>query len=68
MLKKVKQFKKQGVKQVALKVNADDLKGPCGMKTVFVSASPVLVSEVQKFYQKLKDTLVTHLEKGAVET
>jgi hypothetical protein len=33
------------------------------MKTVFISASPVLVNEVSRFYRKLKDSLIEHLEK-----
>lgn len=33
------------------------------MKTVFLSASPVLVNEVSRFYKRLKDGLIDHLEK-----
>jgi len=33
------------------------------MKTVFISASPVLVNEVSRFYKKLKESLIEHLEK-----
>ncbi len=33
------------------------------MKTVFLSASPVLVNEVSRFYKRLKDSLIDHLEK-----
>jgi hypothetical protein len=32
------------------------------MKTVFISASPVLVNEVQRYYFKLKESLVKHLK------
>jgi hypothetical protein len=33
------------------------------MKTVFLSASPVLVNEVSRFYKRLKESLINHLEK-----
>ena len=33
------------------------------MKTVFISASPVLVNEVSRFYKKLKESLIEYLEK-----
>lgn len=33
------------------------------MKTIFISASPVLVNEVRRFYHKLKDALINHLLK-----
>ena len=33
-----------------VKLEATDLMKPCGMKTVFISASPVLVNEVSRFY------------------
>ena len=33
------------------------------MKTVFLSASPVLVNEVSRFYKRLKDSLIDYLEK-----
>ena len=32
------------------------------MKTVFISASPVLTNEVNRYYNLLKDTLIKHLE------
>jgi len=32
------------------------------MKTVFLSASPVLVNEVSRFYTRLKDSLIKYLE------
>ena len=32
------------------------------MKSVFISASPVLVNEVQRFYNRLKDALIIHLQ------
>lgn len=31
------------------------------MKTVFISASPVLVNEVSRFYARLKEALISHL-------
>jgi hypothetical protein len=31
------------------------------MKTVFISASPVLVNEVSRFYKRLKESLIDHL-------
>ena len=33
------------------------------MKTVFISASPVLVNEVSRFYKNLKNALIAHLIK-----
>lgn len=33
------------------------------MKTVFISASPVLVNEVSRFYKKLKESLIEYLDK-----
>ena len=35
----------------------------CGMKTVFISASPVLVNEVSRFYHRLKEALIISLKK-----
>ena len=34
-----------------------------GLQTVFVSVSPVLVNEVSRFYHRLKDAVVAHLQK-----
>lgn len=53
----------KGIKGPKLKMtlSADDLMKPCNMKTVFISASPVLVNEVARFYERLKDTLISHL-------
>jgi hypothetical protein len=33
------------------------------MKTVFISASPVLVNEVNKYYENLKEALIAYLKK-----
>jgi len=33
------------------------------MKTVFISASPVLVNEVQRYYFQLKEALIDYLSK-----
>jgi len=46
-----------------VKLEAADLMKPCGMKTVFISASPVLVNEVSRFYRQLKDALIATLQK-----
>ena len=45
-----------------LTLTSDDLRQPCAMKTVFLSASPVLVNEVSRFYKRLKDSLIDYLE------
>lgn len=33
------------------------------MKTVFISASPVLVNEVNRFYTQLRESIINHLKK-----
>jgi len=61
--KQNKLIREQGKgKLIKIRLTADDLRKPCKMKTVFVSASPVLVNEVSRFYQRLKDALIEHLE------
>lgn len=45
-----------------LTLTSEDLRQPCAMKTVFISASPVLVNEVSRFYTRLKDSLIKYLE------
>jgi hypothetical protein len=51
-----------GQKTVKMHLTSKDLMKPCNMKTVFISASPVLVNEVSRFYHKLKDSLISHLK------
>ncbi len=48
---------------VKITLTSDDLTKPIHMKTVFISASPVLVNEVSRFYHKLKEALVSHLKR-----
>jgi hypothetical protein len=47
---------------IKITLSSEDLMKPCNMKTVFISASPVLVNEVSRFYYRLKDALVNHLK------
>lgn len=56
---------KKGTATGPVKVNltSEDLVKPFHMKTVFISASPVLVNEVSRFYHKLKEALILHLKK-----
>jgi hypothetical protein len=42
-------------------LTSEDLKKPVKMKTVFISASPVLVNEVSRFYARLKEALINDL-------
>lgn len=44
-----------------LRLHSSDLQKACGMKTVFISASPVLVNEVSRFYTRLKEALILTL-------
>jgi len=53
---------------INVKLEAKDFEKSANMKSVFLSASPVLVNEVSRFYQTLKDSLVKFLrEKEARE-
>jgi flagellar basal body-associated protein FliL len=38
------------------------------MKTVFISASPVLVNEVNRFYTHLRDSIINHLKQKELES
>ena len=38
------------IKNIKISLTSDDFTKPCNMKTVFISASPVLVNEVSRFY------------------
>jgi hypothetical protein len=38
------------------------------MKTVFISASPVLVNEVNRFYTQLRQSIINHLKQKELET
>jgi hypothetical protein len=48
LLKKASKIK--GIKNIKISLTSDDFTKPCNMKTVFISASPVLVNEVSRFY------------------
>ncbi len=50
--------KNAGAGPVKINLTSSDLLKPIHMKTVFISASPVLVNEVSRFYYKLKEALV----------
>ena len=43
-------------------MEADDFLPASNMKTVFISASPVLINEVNKYYETLKNSLITYLK------
>jgi len=38
------------------------------MRTVFISASPVLVNEVNRFYTQLRQSIINHLKLKELET
>jgi len=61
ILKKIQVDKLERPSVIKLKLTSEDLMQPCNMKTVFVSASPVLVNEVSRFYSKLKDGIIAYL-------
>ena len=61
-LLKAKLGQYSSLKDHKLKLTSQDLQQPIGMKSVFISASPVLVNEVQRFYHRLKDALIIHLQ------
>jgi hypothetical protein len=44
-------------------LEAIDFETPSNMKTVFISASPVLVNEVNRYYITLRDALIAYLKK-----
>jgi hypothetical protein len=50
--------KSEATGPVKVNLTSDDLIKPFYMKTVFISASPVLVNEVSRFYHKLKEALI----------
>ena len=41
----------------------EDLGMSCGLHMVFVTASPVLTTEVKRFYESLKDRVAEELKK-----
>lgn len=63
LLKKRELIRLKNSEHGQIKVTSADLLEPVGMKSVFLSASPVLVNEVQRFYNRLKDALYFHLLK-----
>jgi len=42
-------------------IESKDLEKETGMKMVFITASPVLTTEVKRFYGSIKAKLVLHL-------
>jgi len=44
-----------------VKIRAMDLKKDSCLRYVFVTASPVLTSEVKRFYSGIKEALINHL-------
>jgi len=43
-------------------IESGDLEKDTGMKMVFITASPVLTTEVKRFYGSIKAKLVLHLK------
>lgn len=43
-------------------LTAEDMLANTNVRYVFVTASPVLSSEVSRFYTNLKETLINHLK------
>lgn len=60
----VEEVKEKGPVQ-SKKVNllASDLEKTTGIKMVFITASPVLTTEVKRFYSSIKKKLINHLKK-----
>lgn len=53
----------QGSRRGNVLLESSDFVSHSNMKTVFISASPVLVNEVNRYYSSLKQALVDHLKK-----
>ena len=45
------------------KLRSEDFELPANMRTVFISASPVLTNEVNRYYNLLKQSLIDYLKK-----
>ena len=47
-------------------IESQDMEKNSGMKMVFITASPVLTTEVRRFYGSIKAKLVNHLKQKEV--
>ena len=52
-------------KKERVSLQAEDLEKDTGVKMVFITASPVLTTEVKRFYASVKQKLILHLRKKA---
>jgi len=65
--KKAADIEEQKRRQFNVRLRSSDFLKPTYMKTVFISASPVLVNEVNRFYTQLRDSIISHLKKKEAE-
>jgi len=70
--KMAKAYENQDIKEdkegpTNIKLTSKDFLKPSYMKTVFISASPVLVNEVNRFYTHLRDSVINYLKKKEAE-
>jgi hypothetical protein len=54
-------------KPISIRLESKDFLKPSYMKTVFISASPVLVNEVNRFYTQLRESIINHLKSKEFE-
>ncbi len=59
----VQEEEEKTVKSKKVNLLSTDLEKTTGIKMVFITASPVLTTEVKRFYSSIKKKLINHLKR-----